>query len=81
MRLIDDWWAVLKHAWTIRLAILIALLNGVSAVVYFITASLPVPPIWLIILNGALTTAIPLLRLIPQKKLRRNNSGDPDADR
>ncbi|WP_192246028.1 DUF7940 domain-containing protein [Mesorhizobium silamurunense] len=81
-RLIDDWWAVLKHAWTVRLAIFIALINGFAAVVYFITASLPVPPIWLILLNGALTTAVPLLRLIPQKKIpRKKTSGDPDADR
>lgn len=76
MRLVDNWRAVLKHAWSVRLAIFIALLNGAAVVVALWTGTLPVPPLWLIAVNGMLATAVPLLRLIPQPKV----SGDPDAD-
>lgn len=76
MRLVDNWRAVLKHAWTVRIAIFAALLNGAYATVVVITQSLPVAPLWLALVNGALATALPLVRLIPQKKI----SGDSDAD-
>jgi hypothetical protein len=76
MRLIDNWWAVLLRSWAGWAGILAAILNGVSITVYFITASMPVPPIWLAVANGLLGIAVPLLRLIPQKSI----SGDPDAD-
>ncbi|TGP22284.1 MULTISPECIES: hypothetical protein [unclassified Mesorhizobium] len=76
MRLVDNWRAVLKHAWTVRIAIFAALLNGIAVTVAIITGAMPFPPIWLAIVNGVLTAAVPIVRLIPQKPI----SGDPDAD-
>jgi len=58
MRLIEDWWAVLKHAWSVRIAIFGALLNGIAVTIAIITGAMPFPPI---------------VRLIPQKRLRRDN--------
>lgn len=73
MRLIEDWWTVLKHAWTVRIAIFGAFLNGIAVTVAIITGAMPFPPIWLAIVNGVLATAVPIVRLIPQKRLRRDN--------
>ena len=69
MRLIDNWAAVLKHAWTVRIALFIALLNGVYVTVAIITDGLPVAPLWLAFVNGILATAVPLARLIPQEPI------------
>jgi hypothetical protein len=72
MRLIDNWWVVLKRSWTARAGYILAALNGTSIAVYLYTSSLPFAPIWLILLNGAFGVAIPLLRIKQQKSI----SGD-----
>lgn len=76
MKLVSNWRAVLRHAWTVRIAILIALLNGVYVTVAIITESLPVAPLWLALLNGVLAAAVPIARLIPQRPI---SGGDNDA--
>lgn len=72
MRLIKNWGDVLKRSWTAWAGYLLASLNGISIAVYLYTSSLPLAPIWLILLNGAFGVAIPLLRIKQQKSI----SGD-----
>lgn len=66
MKLVSNWRAVLRHAWTVRIGIGIAVLNGAYVTVAIITDGLPVAPLWLALLNGGLAAAVPLARLIPQ---------------
>jgi len=67
--LVTNWRVVLRHAWTVRIAIGIALLNGAYVTIAILTDRMPMPPIWLAFVNGILATAVPLARLIPQKKI------------
>ena len=57
MRLVANWRAVLCYAWTVRLALLAAVLNGLAITLSIITGSLPVAPLWLAVLNGVLAIA------------------------
>lgn len=41
IRLIDNWLAVLKKAWSIRLMLLAAILSGVEVVLPFLSEALP----------------------------------------
>jgi apolipoprotein N-acyltransferase len=72
MRLIDNWKTVLLRSWTAWAGYVLASLNGISIAVYLYTSSLPVAPIWLIVLNGAFGVALPLLRIKQQPSI----SGD-----
>lgn len=74
MRLVDNWWVILKRSWAVWVGYIGALLNGVSVAVYLFTYTLPVPSIWLIALNGLLAFAVPLLRVVQQKSI----SGDSE---
>lgn len=69
-RLVTNWRAVLRYAWTVRLALLAALLNGVVVTVSIITGALAVPPVWLAALNGLLTVALAIVRIIDQSNLK-----------
>jgi hypothetical protein len=66
MRLVTNWRAVLRHAWTVRLALLAAFLNGVEVTLAIVTGAMPVPPLWLAVLNGAIAVAAPVVRIIDQ---------------
>jgi hypothetical protein len=70
MRLVANWQAVLRYAWTVRLALLAAVLNGLAITLSIITGSLPVAPLWLAVLNGALAVAAPVVRIIDQANLK-----------
>jgi len=78
MKLVSNWRAVLRYAWTVRVGIILAVVNAVYVTVAIITASLPVPPIWLAVLNGGLALAIPLLRLIPQPSIAGEEIDAPE---
>ena len=78
MKLVSNWRAVLRYAWSVRLALLAALLNGLSVTVYMVTDALPVTPFWLAALNGVLTFAVPLVRIVDQANPKLK--GLPDAD-
>ncbi|WP_156465077.1 hypothetical protein [Mesorhizobium sp. Root552] len=64
--LVRNWRAVLRYAWTVRLAIVIALLNALAITVSIITGALVMPPIWLAVLNGVLGFAVAMARLVDQ---------------
>ncbi|HEV2502318.1 MAG TPA: hypothetical protein VGV39_04550 [Mesorhizobium sp.] len=74
MRLVTNWRAVLRYAWTVRLALLAAILNGLAITVSIITGALPVPPLWLAALNGLLAVALSVVRIIEQANLK--DTGD-----
>lgn len=74
MRLVTNWRAVLRYAWTVRLALLAAILNGLAITVSIVTGALLVPPLWLAALNGALAVALSVVRIIEQAKLK--DAGD-----
>lgn len=78
MKLVNNWRAVLRHAWSVRLALLAAFLNGLSVTVYIVTGSLPAPPLWLAVLNGALTFAVPLVRIVDQANPKLKDISDAD---
>ena len=70
MRLVSNWRTVLRYAWTVRLAILAALLNGIAVTLSIVTGAMPVPPLWLALLNGVLAIAAPVVRIIDQANLK-----------
>ncbi|MGO4560959.1 DUF7940 domain-containing protein [Rhizobiales bacterium 3FA27D7] len=73
-RLVTNWRAVLRYAWTVRLALLAAILNGAAVTVSIITGSLPVAPMWLAALNGVLAVAVPVVRIIDQSNLKDDDN-------
>lgn len=70
MKMVDNARAVLKHAWTVRVAILGAICNFLS--VYLSVATAIKPSLWLAALAGICCAAVPFLRVVKQKKV----SGD-----
>lgn len=78
MKLVSNWRAVLRNAWSVRLALLAAFLNGLSVTVYFATDALPVTPLWLAAVNGVLTFAVPLVRILDQANPKLKDVSDAD---
>jgi hypothetical protein len=78
MRFVTNWRAVLRHAWSVRLALLAALLNAAAVTLAIVTGALPMPPLWLALLNGVVAFAAPVVRIIDQANpaLKEN----PDVD-
>lgn len=76
MRLISNWKAILRHAWSVRLALLAALLNGAAVTVFVVTGAMPAPPLWLALVNGLLAFAVPVVRILDQANLKENRDGD-----
>ncbi|QIV65904.1 putative holin [Mesorhizobium phage Cp1R7A-A1] len=69
MKTVYNWKEILLHAWSMRIIYLMALINGAFCTVSVITGAMPTPPIWLALLNGVLSAATVLVRLIPQEKV------------
>lgn len=74
MRLVTNWRAVLRYAWTVRIALLAAILNGLAVTVSIITGALLMPPLWLAVLNGLLAVALSVVRIVEQARLK--DAGD-----
>lgn len=68
MRLKQNWAAVLRHAWSIRLALLAALLSGAEVVLSVFTDNPPIERGAFAALAGAVTIAAAIARLIAQEK-------------
>ena len=67
MRLIDEWKAVLRHAWSIRLIAVAGLLTGIEAALPLF--GFPASP-WLAGTTLLVVTAAFIARLIAQGKLK-----------
>lgn len=76
MRLVANWVGILRYAWTVRLALLAAVLNGAAVAIFIITGAMPAPPVWLALVNGLLAFAVPVVRIIDQANLKENQDGD-----
>ena len=69
MRLVHDWKRVLKHAWSIRLMVLMALLSGLEVALPYLEM-LPIPPGVFPIVGLVVSIALPIVRLVAQKPLQ-----------
>ncbi|MBZ9922269.1 hypothetical protein LB579_31835 [Mesorhizobium sp. BR1-1-7] len=69
MRLIDDWKAVLRHAWSVRLLFIAAVLSGLEVALPLLNGLLPVPPLVFAALSGLCVCAAFVARFVVQKKL------------
>ena len=68
MRLIEDWKHVLKHAWSIRLVLLAALLSGLEVILPMFSDVIPRNVFAL--LSLFVTVAAAVARLVPQPRMR-----------
>ena len=68
MQAVSDWREVLKHAWSVRLMLVSALLNGLAAALMF-GQFLPIPPLAFFILTLVVNVAAILARFIAQKHI------------
>lgn len=68
MKLVTDWRAVLRHAWSLRLNLLCVLLSALSAALMFGDV-LPIPAGWLFLLTLVVNLAAGFARLVQQKHL------------
>ena len=70
MKLLDNWQQIIRHAWSIRLIILAALLSGAEVVLSLVTPGwLGVPAGTFAILSGVVSVLALVARLIAQKEL------------
>lgn len=76
MKLIENWRAVLKHAWSVRLLALAGVLSGLEVALPLLNGVLPIPPLTFAGLSGFCVCAAFIARFVVQEKL----SGDRDAD-
>jgi hypothetical protein len=70
MRPVSNWRRVLRHAWSVRLIALVAILNGFEAALNLAGGTLPVPAPWLFGASFVVTIAAMVARLVAQKKLQ-----------
>jgi hypothetical protein len=83
MKLIADWRAVLKHAASVKLIVLAAVLSGIEAALPLL--DLPIRPGLFALLTLVVTVAAFIARFVAQKALARSNepqwdTGEPDED-
>lgn len=69
MKLKSNWRAVLRHAWSVRLAALAVALSGIEVALSCLAGSPPIPAGWFAALSGAVTIAAAVARLVSQKAL------------
>ncbi|MDF2994695.1 MAG: hypothetical protein K0R27_332 [Xanthobacteraceae bacterium] len=69
MRLVDNWQAVLKRAWSVRLIAAAALLSGIEVVLPFLNGALPIPPGAFAALSFFITAGALAARLIAQSNI------------
>ncbi len=75
MRLVAEWWRVLRYAWSIRLLVLAGLLSGAEIALPLIQDLLPIPRGVFAGLSFAATAGAFIARLIAQQSI----SGDKDG--
>ncbi len=66
MTLVPNWRAVLRHAWSLRLSLLAAVLGGAEIAVQLAGPALPIPPLVLGALSFFVTVAAAIARLVAQ---------------
>lgn len=78
MKFVDNWQAVLKHAWSVRLILLAVLMSAIEAILPFI--EVPVSPGIFAMLSGIFGLLAGFSRLVAQQRLQKDllhwESGD-----
>ncbi len=67
MRLVDNWRAVLRRAWSIRLILLAGLLSGIEVALPLVGDTLPIPPGIFAGLSFLFTAGAFVARFVAQK--------------
>ena len=70
MRLLPNWQAVLRRAWSVRLMLLAGLLSGIEAALPLLGDALPIPPGAFAGLTLLIVAAAFVARLIAQENIR-----------
>lgn len=73
MRIVDNWRAVLKHAWSVRLLFVAALLSGLEVALPLLNGLLPIPPLIFAALSGLCVCGAFIARFVVQKKISGEN--------
>ncbi|MDV2968268.1 hypothetical protein RZ532_19925 [Nitratireductor aquimarinus] len=69
MRLIHNWKAVLRYAWSIRFLVLAAVLSGVEVVLPLVVGVIPIPAGIFAALSFVTVAAAFIARIIAQKEI------------
>jgi len=72
MKLVSNWRAVLKHAWSVRLLLLAGILSGLEVALPLLDGILPVPPTVFASLSGLCVCMAFIARLVAQQKVSGN---------
>lgn len=69
MLLHDNWKAILRHAWTVRLLVIAGVLSGLEVALPVVADYLPFPPYVVAVLLFIVVVAAFIARFIAQKEL------------
>lgn len=69
MRLVANWRAVLRHAYSIRLLLLAGILSGLEVALPLLDGILPVPPTTFAVLSGLCVCMAFIARLVAQDRV------------
>ena len=76
MTLVANWREVLRHAWSIRLMFVAALLSGLDAAQPLVAGLLPIPPMVFAGLAALLAAGAFIARLVAQRQFSTDQHGD-----
>lgn len=68
LELASDWRAVLRHAWSVRLLALAALLSFLEVVLNLVGSELPLPPLGRALVTGVVVAGALVARIVAQKQ-------------
>ena len=74
--LVPDWKTILRHAWSVRLMIVAALLSGLEVALPLLQGFLPIRPGVFALLSGLVVAGAFVARIVAQKKIRTIDVGD-----
>ena len=77
IRLVANWRAVLRHAWSLRLMALAAVLSGIEVALPLLDGVLPIPPLWFAGAEGLITMAAMAARFVAQAPISGGKDGQP----
>lgn len=76
MRLLPNWRAVLRKAWSVRLMALAVILSGLEAVAWLAPELLPIKGGWLALVACFASIGSMVARVFAQKELQRESTSD-----
>lgn len=70
IKLVQNWRAVLAHAWSVRILALAAVLSGIEVALPFVGAKLPIPDAAKAFVFFSITAGALVSRFVAQEKLK-----------